>query len=479
MTADVLADRLDELADKERLAPRAAELHTLAQDLRQGTHLDQWAEVDLLRSYVRRESLAPDPFPGRSGRLAALVAYLRNTRPHDRSLGAFVRWLLLGLRQRPARDGVLEALLGVLVFVPLLVTWLGLREAVVAYGELSRDDPKAATRPFLQLWQSGFGGHLSTVGRFENVALTTVLLIVLLVLLAVWHARARSRAEDEEARLRSADEQLLGSLASLLTQTQFLLVTHRAVAPQQFGRELSRAAKQLGALTAQAERSHQSLAATGAVVRQATDELRAAALALTAEIPRIGGMADRLEEAVRASQEATVRAGRDNAAAAQGIADRIKAAGATVETALGTLASAQQTLAEKSEAVAEASERASKALLDSTARTNEAVDGIRDATERWDAAAAHWQDASERILAGLDGRPTHPAPGEPADAVPAPSSATTAVLPTVRTGHAPPHDTGPTAPTAPTVPAVSAPLPDTVPGPAPTAPDTGADGERP
>ncbi|WP_255954783.1 hypothetical protein [Streptomyces odontomachi] len=401
LTKDVLATQLNKLADEPRITPRAAELRALAHDLQHGTHLDQWAEVDLVHSFVRPESLAPASSGGGAGRLRALVDYLRTTGPRNRSFTGIVRWLRDGLRQQPVRDGALEAMMGVLVFIPLLVTWIGLREAVGAYGELSKVDRKEAARPFLQLWQSGFGGHLSPIGRFENVALATVVFITLLVLLAIWQARARARAERQETERHEADEHLLGSLAALLTQAQFALVPHRAAGPQQFARELTGAAKRLGSLAAQAEASHKALTTTGTLIKQATDDLQAAARGLTAEIPKIGGVASRLETVVRSGQEAIVRAGKENTAAADGIAERIKAAGATVESALGTLATAQQALVAKSETVAQASERASQALLASTARTNEAVDGMRDATERWDAVAAHWQDAAARLDSGI------------------------------------------------------------------------------
>ncbi|CAM5483433.1 hypothetical protein SALBM135S_06096 [Streptomyces alboniger] len=132
------------------LAPRSAELHVLHEDLGSMSQLDQWAEVDLVQAYVRPESVTSLP---------------------EQTSGK--------------RDRLLEAALGVLVFVPLLITWYGLREAVRAYGKLAEEEPKQATRPFLQLRQSGFGGHLSSLGRFENVALMAVLLIALLVALPV------------------------------------------------------------------------------------------------------------------------------------------------------------------------------------------------------------------------------------------------------------------------------------------------------
>jgi len=348
------------------------------------SRLDQWAEVDLVQAYVRPESV---------------------TSPPEQTSGK--------------RDRLLEAALGVLVFVPLLITWYGLREAVRAYGELAEEEPKQATRPFLQLWQSGFGGHLSSLGRFENVALMAVLLIALLVALSVWHARVRVRADRDDAAQEAAGERILAELASVLTRTQMVLAPHRSASPQQFAAELTKAAKEMGDLTAKAVQSHQALSGATASVGQATDALKDAALTLTTEVPKLGTVADRIDTTLRDGTAETAKAGRANAIAAGKIAGQVKSVGDTVEASLKTLVSAQQSLVARSESVVKATEQASQALISSTGRTGDAVDGMREATERWDAAAAHWQDAAARLdarmgtLAGamsLAGLPHTPAP---------------------------------------------------------------------
>lgn len=377
-----LIDELQRLAAHPSLAPRSAELSVLAADLKPAHQLDRWAEVDLVDAYVRPETVLTPP-AGRAGR----------------------------------HDGRLEAALGILVFIPLLVTWFGLREAVRAYGELSKEDPKESTRPFLQLWQSGFGGHLSPLGRFENVALMAVLLIALLVLLSVWHARVRARTEREETQQQSERERLLAELASVLTRTQMVLAPHRSASPQQFTSELTKAAGQMRQLASKAETSHKALTGTTTAVSKSIDALKAAADALTLEVPKLGVAASRIEQTLRDGRTAADKASTAGADAARGIADRVKAAGDTVEASLKSLIAAQQSLVTKSESVAEATDRASQALVASTGRTGDAVDGMREATERWDAAAAHWQDAAARLdarigaLAGsstLLGAPTVP-----------------------------------------------------------------------
>lgn len=373
-----LIKQLQDLAGRPALAPRAAELGVLADDLTHSRRLDRWAELDLVHAYVRPESVT-----------------MADTRPSAR------------------RDGLLEAALGVLVFIPLLITWFGLRDAVRAYGELAKDDREEATRPFLQLWQSGFGGHLSPLGRFENVALTAVVLIALLVLLSVVHARVRWRADKEEAEQETERERLLARLASVLTRLQLLLAPHRSASPKQFAAELTKAATKMNSLATEAEKNHKALSSTAGAVTSATTSLRDAASRLTTELPKLSGAGDRIEAAVRESQAATARASTSYAATTQVVADAL------------------QELVAKSESVVRATEQASKALVTSTGRTTDAVDGMREATERLDAAAAHWQDAAARVESGvrtLAGTPGHngtarPAPDPHGPAAPAYASA--------------------------------------------------------
>ncbi|MEI5097921.1 hypothetical protein RB200_03760 [Streptomyces sp. PmtG] len=123
-----LIQRLQDLTGKPELSPRAAELDALAHDLTHDKRLDRWAELDLVHAYVRPESVTT-----RGGR-------------------------------RSARRGtLLEAALGTLVFVPLLVTWFGLREAVHAYGKLRARS--TARRPRGRSCSSGSPASAATSRR--------------------------------------------------------------------------------------------------------------------------------------------------------------------------------------------------------------------------------------------------------------------------------------------------------------------------
>ncbi|GAA2484351.1 hypothetical protein GCM10010406_20790 [Streptomyces thermolineatus] len=451
-----IARHLRDLADHPLLAVRRDELLCLAGDLESGTGLEQWAGLDLPAVLARPESLTAAPGgegrggtdpagaerPGDGGSVgsegddgdsgddgddgdgrgdggargdgdapgAEVPGEPRVPAPVPASGAGVVpgvRGRLSGLlRRRSGTGDVLETVLGGLVFVPLLVTWYGLWDAARAYGELSAQDPEqAASRPFLQLWQSGFDGRLSVAGRFENVALTVVVLVSLLLLIAGWHARARVREERARAARYAADcaerEQLLGRLASVLTRAQLALVEHRGDGTGRFVRELEQAAGRLEELVDRALQGTGELVRAAGAVGRATTAVDGAARRLEAGVPLLGEALGRIEETVRAGQEQTVRVGAEHAASAREVGDRIGRAAGLVEAAVRDLAGVQKDALAASGAAADAADRASRALVDSTARTGQAVDGMREATERWDAAAAHWQDAAARLDAGV------------------------------------------------------------------------------
>ncbi|MFC4032822.1 hypothetical protein ACFO3J_15180 [Streptomyces polygonati] len=398
-----LGRELKDLAGRPQLAGRRDELQSLGEDLEAARNLDAWSGIDLVAAFARPESLA-DPAPGSRGGG-------RGGGRGGRSLWARI--------SRIVREEPLEAALGVMVFAPLLVTWFGLRMASRAYGELAKDNPKEASRPFLQLWQSGFDGHLSSYERFDSLALVAVGLIGVLLLLALAHALLRTRNEREAAEREAEGAVLLSQLASVLTRAQLALVAHRNSSPARFAAELTGAARQLRSLTNQAVKSHDKLVLVADATDRAATELGAATDRLSKEVPQLGSAADRIEtavragsdalrdaqakavDAVRAAQDTTVRTGEDNATAVREVGERIGRAGAVVDTALKELAAVQQQLVVMSEQAVQAADRASQNMVRSADRTGDAVDGMRKATEQWDAVAAHWQDAAARLDAGI------------------------------------------------------------------------------
>ena len=142
-------------------------------------------------------------------------------------------------------------MLGALVFVPLMLTWYGLTRASSAYGALTGADPEAAFRPFLQLWQSGFEGHLTGAFTFGHVAMSATVAIVVLFALALAHGVRRSAvARREEDADRGSGELTAGARAVFLTRAQLVLNQQRSGSPQRFAAELTGAAATLKERTA-------------------------------------------------------------------------------------------------------------------------------------------------------------------------------------------------------------------------------------
>ncbi|WP_395955360.1 hypothetical protein [Actinomadura sp. 3N508] len=366
------------------LAPRSAELRLLAGDLENDDRrLEQWAELDLVNTFVRPESLTVPAPPAPTSVLGRVRRY-------------------------PGREHALEIALGAMIFVPLLVTWFGLWEAIRAYGDLARKSPEQATRPFLQLWQSGFGGELSGFARFENIALTAVLIISGLVLLSILHIRTRAQTERTAVVRHVEHTALLGELAAVLTNVQLELVPHRSVSPDRFTTVLTDAATKLDDAIAESEERQRLLTDTATSTGKATQELKAAttvlkdaADALTAGIQPLTGAADRIERAVQSAEQAAALAAKDASTAALAMADRLKDTIDTLRTALDGLATSQKALTDRSQSVVDAADRAAQALVGSGDSTDRAVTGMVAATDRWDAAAAHWEDAAARLDSGV------------------------------------------------------------------------------
>lgn len=112
---------------------------------------------------------------------------------------------------------VMEVLRNVLVFAPIAVTWFGLSIAAAAYAGLIGRQPDQIGRPFLLLWEEGFGNTVPL--NFSTLALIDASLIgVLITLSLLLHARSeltgrmvRARVLLKESEIRA----LLGEASSV------------------------------------------------------------------------------------------------------------------------------------------------------------------------------------------------------------------------------------------------------------------------
>jgi hypothetical protein len=292
----VAARHLDDMAQEPLLAPRADELRALAQalDSDDAEDLDPWAELDLMGHFVRPESIAGS---------------VRGTR---------------GARF----DSLLDWVLGALVFLPLLFTWFGLWQASSAYGVLTGDDPKAAGRPFLQLWQSGFDGHLGDTFRFGHVAVTGCIALGMLFVLTAVHGYRRTAGERQEEQARHRSQAVLTRLAPVLTHAQLCLNRHRVASPQRFAAELNSAAGRLQRMHSKAITTQEELTRAAELVGDAMDKAEQRLSQAEAYVRPIEQVVKQIEETVRDSGTA-IRT------AVQDLADPVTQAGRSLADAVG------------------------------------------------------------------------------------------------------------------------------------------------
>ncbi len=112
---------------------------------------------------------------------------------------------------------VLEVFRNVLVFAPIAVTWFGLSIAAAAYAGLIGRQPDLVVRPFLLLWEEGFGGTVPL--NFSTLALIDATLIGILIALSLaLHARTELRGRMIRARVLLKESEiraLLGEASSV------------------------------------------------------------------------------------------------------------------------------------------------------------------------------------------------------------------------------------------------------------------------
>jgi ABC-type transporter Mla subunit MlaD len=462
--------------------------------------LEQWAELDLLSVFARGENLAK-PVPRTGGGPPSRHSYLR---PQLGSTAGSRAWELLDLAwarlaavREQGWERAAEAVLGVLVFVPLLVTWTGLALAASAYGRLASGDAPQSTRPFLQLWESGFDGRLPGWARFGDIAVTAVVFISMLLLLSAAHSLARHRAQSTAEREDDERELRLGRLVAVVSRAQFVVGGYRIDSPTRLSDALSGRAGELTQLLEGARTAHQSAetvigrvgdlvaslqGVTDRVVDAAEKIRQVQEKGVEAVDKAVNSSAQRLleahEKAAVAGRDATVRAmasveqtlasllqlqeqatatskseaeqsqkivregvealrstqdaaldslrqARESLtfATAQG-ADAVGSVGAAlrstgdrIDAALRALADAQGELGRRSGEAVAATEQSAVSMQGMTQAMARAISELRHSVERWDAAAAHWENAAEAVERGT--RIRYGGPGAPAGYRPA------------------------------------------------------------
>lgn len=338
----VAARHLDDMAQEPLLAPRADELRALAKALDSGDPeaLDPWADLDLMGHFARPESIAETSEESRRTRFNSL----------------------------------LDVILGALVFLPLLFTWFGLWQASSAYGALTGDDPKAAGRPFLQLWQSGFDGHLGNVFRFGHVAVTGCIALGMLFVLTAVHGYRRTAAERGEEQARHRTQAVLARLTPVLTRAQLCLNRHRVASPQRFAAELNSAAGRLQRMHSKAIATQEELTRAAELVGEAMDKAEQRLSQAEAYVRPIEQVVKQIEETVRDSGTALQTAVQDLAdpvtQAGRQLADAVSGQTGVLDRALEDLRAAGDAMRD---VLARAADRLESAVGDNGDRVRGAL----------------------------------------------------------------------------------------------------------
>jgi hypothetical protein len=361
----MVAQSLKDLADRPALGTRKEELTALADALRDqdAGALEPWSELDLLAAYARPESL-------------------RATRDQGTEHKAW---------------SYAEAVLGALVFVPLMLTWYGLTRASSAYGALTGADPKAAARPFLQLWQSGFEGHLTGAFTFGHVAMSATVAIAVLFTLVLVHGLRRSAVTRREEEAERTAEELMAVLVPALTRAQLVLNQQRLSSPQRFAAELTGAAATLNRLGNKAVRVQKDLTTAASVVGGAVEAAERRLAGVDTSIKPLEVAAGRIEAAV-SDGGAQVRKALDDVRDASGeVRLAVEGAGDRVEDSVTVLAASQRAYTTGIEVASDVSVQLLGKLGDVAEGTARAVEESQQAVRELSAQTGALRAAAEEF----------------------------------------------------------------------------------
>jgi uncharacterized coiled-coil DUF342 family protein len=138
---------------------------------------------------------------------------------------------------RPEKSGpgqaarFLEGMRNVLIFLPIVITWLGVSQATNAYHQLISQCIKTCKdqvqQPFLYLWEQGFGGGFPDFLRLSNIGLIDAGILALIFLatfyLSIVSARSNYRDERAEQQNRGQALALRAELLNALADATLFL----------------------------------------------------------------------------------------------------------------------------------------------------------------------------------------------------------------------------------------------------------------
>lgn len=358
-----VGDAVRKLALRPALTARRAELKALGDALASGKDkdLEPWTEIDLHRTFVRRESV----------------------HKHTPAEAPYWKWL--------------EAALGGLVFVPLLFTWYGLTEASTAYESLTEEDRKHAARPFLQLWQTGFEGHLSGWFTFGHVAGAASFAILLLLGCAVLHGARRASTERAEEAAERERDGVLADMVPVLTWAQLRLNEHRMGTPARFAADLNKGASALNRLTNKSVSAQEGLDKAAEQVSTALGSVQGLVASVAAAVRPLEEAAGRIESAVRDNGTSLNRTLGDVRSANGEIKTQLDRTGDRVEDALSTLGASQRAFTTSTEVATDVHAQTLVRIAEVAEQTAEAVTASQDSARQLAAQTDALRSSAERF----------------------------------------------------------------------------------
>lgn len=315
----------------------------------------------------------------------------------------------VGLREQPWWRTTIDALPPVLVFVPILLTWLSLFAASDAYRSLEASASARAAnagKSFLELWQQGFDGRLLPLLSFGYVAIYTVSAVTLLIVMTALGGYFRRRDEEAERkaeltaererevahavaerarvtaeREQKAAEQARVALLPALARAQAELNKYRLGTPARFGAELSQAAIGLRALLADTSDTQDSalkLAQQNQALSEKLGDYAVEMRQITGELQSAAGL-------MRTAADALASA---NTVLATEVTGRIEASAGQLDQVSGRAAARVDNLVQVGQA----------SLNGITDRFDAAITGIRTQV---DATTAAMIDAGDKYAAAI------------------------------------------------------------------------------
>ncbi len=198
-------------AEVAAVDPRAeARLNDLASALASDDGVQRWSDVDMRRAF-------------NTERLAHAWATRRQ--------GAYASGAI----------ALADRVRNVLVLVPIFLTWFALAEASRAYASWIAKNPDDVRKPFLLLWETGFGGEIGPLApTFSRVALFDAVLIGFIIALT-FYAHGRREARDD--KIEQSAGRFQTDLDNVLAEASIVLANDRGSRPALLARSVERLAE--------------------------------------------------------------------------------------------------------------------------------------------------------------------------------------------------------------------------------------------